>query len=61
MIEYTIVRDDYGHNYVIPAHKISEFILWIGSEGYELGIIPSWCDSVGGSVSLVKFQQYRIE
>jgi len=56
--EYVIVSDDDGHYYVIPDGKRSEWCAWVESGDCAP---PDWCESVGGAISLVKFQMYRIE
>jgi len=59
--EYIIVSDDDGHNYVIPADKSKEWNRWLDSQDCQGGIVPTWCESIGGSISLVKFKSYRID
>jgi len=57
--EYVIVSDDDGHNYVIPADKIKDWDYWLMDACDD--ILPSWCKTIGGSITLVKFTNYRIE
>lgn len=59
--EFVIVSDDDGHHYIIPADKLNDWDIWICSEDYELGQIPEWAVTIGGSPTLVKFKKYRIE
>jgi len=59
--EYIIVSDDDGHNYVIPADKLKEWNRWLNSQDCQDGIAPTWCESIGGSISLVKFKNYHID
>lgn len=69
--EYIITTDGDCHNFVIPADKKKEWDDYLDAvtaywhqefiEDDDLGPIqPSWADSVGGSPSLVRFQNYRI-
>lgn len=69
--EYVLTSDDDGHWYVCPADREEEFhgILAAIGEYWEPGSdhegeppqIPNWVREVGGSPSLVRFRQWRIE
>ena len=56
-----IVQDDDGHWYVIPADRRQEFDSWGESEGEDSWIAPDWAVRVGGSPSLVEFNDYVIK
>lgn len=63
MEEYILVLDNNGHWYVIPDDKEEQFHDWtdIDSEDERSWVVPDYAKSVGGSPSLVKFKNYRIE
>lgn len=55
---FILTSDDDGHWYVIPKAKEREFSAWVDRCGDEEP--PDWCESVGGSPSLVEFEKWRI-
>lgn len=60
-MEYILIQDDDCHWYVIPADKEKDFCKWAVSDEAQDGIVPKYAKQVGGSPSLVKFHNYRIE
>lgn len=56
-MRWTIVTDDDGHDYLIPADKRDEFESWIYPEeidawGYPvIGPQPPWAITIGGAIS----------
>ena len=56
---FILVEDDHGHHYVIPADKEKEFYNVIWQRIYKG--LPDWADQVGGSPTLVKFKEYKID
>ena len=59
--EYIIVSDDDGHNYVISSNKYIDWYEWLDSPKSLDGEYPSFAQEINGSISLVKFQNYRID
>ncbi len=58
-MEYILTQDDDCHWYVIPDDKQEAFNDWLNDENnWET---PDYAESVGGSYTLVKFKEYRIE
>ncbi len=48
-MKYTIVNDDDGHSYLIPADQVSHWYdVWYHSEDYEDGIVPEYAQEVTG-------------
>ena len=62
-MEYILTQDNDGHWYVIPAEKEKDFSKWVSIDGDDerSWTLPDFADSVGGSPTLVKFKEYRIE
>lgn len=60
-MDYILIQDDDSHWYVIPADKEDAWYEWFGTDDYESGIIPEYAEEVGGSPSLVRFKDYRID
>lgn len=60
-MEHILIQDEDCHWYVIPSDKRDAFDTWLDSEDAEAGIAPVWAEEVGGSPTLVKFKNYRIE
>lgn len=58
---FILVTDDDSHWYVIPHAKLARWGVWLSSEAAELGDVPDYARSVGGSPSLVKFEGYEID
>lgn len=52
--EFTLVPDDNGHWYVIPANKEHEMDTWL-DEGWLYQDAPSWATRLSGSPSRVRF------
>jgi hypothetical protein len=60
--KYCLVQDDDCHWYVIPVDRQKEFSDWL-YRMHRLCVderLPSYADMVGGSPSLVEFQNYDI-
>ena len=59
---YIIVRDNDFHSYVIPKAREQEWEKWLAlpSDDEKCWDVPSWAESVGGSQSLVEFNEYSI-
>ena len=58
--EFILVQDDSCHWYIIPFDKRDNWLEWLESDEIELGCVPSYAVSIGGSPSLVKFSEYII-
>ncbi len=58
-MEYILTKDDDCHWYVIPDNKQEAFNDWLNDENNIFA--PQWAKEVGGSQTLVKFKEYRIE
>jgi hypothetical protein len=56
---YILVQDDSCHWYVIPSDREDDWNKFIEKED-DLGEIPDYAQSVGGSPSLIKFAEYII-
>lgn len=57
---YILEADDDGHHYVIPASRQEDWNDWVGSHAYQDGIVPDYAEAVGGSPTLVEFDNYVI-
>lgn len=60
---YCIVRDDDGHDYIIPSDKRQEWYDWL-DEAYtsnDFSDQPEWTEPLGCSIDMVVFDDYRIE
>ena len=62
-MEYILIQDDDCHWYVIPADREKDFSKWCDSISNDADTwdTPKYAKEVGGSYTLVKFKQYRIE
>lgn len=61
-MKYILTQDDDGHWFVIPANMKDEWYLW-KERFYNHNSnedVPDWADAVGGSPSLVEFENYII-
>ncbi len=63
VMEHVLVSDNDGHWYVIPAKQITSFAGWlmIDPDDEASWSHPHYAEPVGGSPSLVRFKEYRIE
>lgn len=62
-MEYILIQDDDCHWYVIPEDKQEDFNYWLElpEDDKNCWVKPDYAERVGGSPSLVKFKEYRIE
>ncbi len=61
-MKYILVQDDCSHWYVIPKNKEEEWEKFINDpKQCELGCVPEFADQVGGSPTLVEFENYNIK
>jgi len=62
-MEHILVRDNDCHWYVIPSDRRKHWSTWLelDSEDEEAWDVPEFAEAVGGSHTLVKFKEYRIE
>lgn len=60
---YFLSQDNSGHWYVVPFAKRSEWAEWndLPEDDERAWDAPDWAAPVGGSPSLVVFDEYRIE
>lgn len=56
--EYTLVSDNDGHEYVIPAEKEDEFYKGLMAEYEEFGSVPEWAEE---KEVTFYFKSYRLE
>lgn len=76
VMEYVIISDDSGHSYVCPADRQEEASGLLDEiedfwdkmpledrdrDPVEEPEIPDWLKPIGGAISRVKFQAFRIE
>lgn len=55
-VEYTLVGNDSGDEYVIPLDKLEHWYdEWMHSEDYELGNTPNYAVYVGGRLTFEKW------
>lgn len=61
--EYILTRDNDAHWYVIPYEMEEEWgvFLELDPDDEDSWNVPEWAEQVGGSASLVKFSDYRID
>jgi hypothetical protein len=61
--EYILVQDNDSHWYVIPDQMELDWNKFceISEDDERSWDVPNWAERVGGSPSLVKFTNYRIE
>lgn len=57
---YVIANDDSGHYYVIPKDQTDNWNKWIGTEAWNLGILPWYAVAINGSYARVSFNEYEI-
>jgi len=62
-MEYILVKDNDCHWYVIPNDRRKHWSAWLelDSENERAWDVPEFAEEVGGSQTLVKFKEYRIE
>lgn len=58
---FTIISDNDGHYYVIPVDKKEDWTRYLNSEESELGYIPMYAKPVGGCLTLLEFENYKIK
>lgn len=61
--DYILTQDNDCHWYVIPYEKEEEWgdFLELDPDDEDSWDVPDWAEQVGGSPSLVKFSEYRID
>ena len=57
---YIIVKDNDGHAYVIPFKRKLTWYAWFETQDYEDGIVPEFAEEIGGNISSVQFNNYKI-
>lgn len=53
---FVVVKDDSGHDYVIPASKKSEWYVSLEESAYGRFEAPKWADRIDGTF---KFKEYK--
>lgn len=60
---FFLSQDGDGHWFIVPEEKEIEWHDWLDldPDDEEAWIAPDWAIEVGGSYTMVKFSEYRID
>ncbi len=55
-MKYCIVKDDSGHDYIIPFDRSGDWNSFLESQDAQDGVLPKWAREIGWHPSRIAFE-----